>query len=118
MIDPWWPLAALALVQVGDAVMCRKPVPFIRQCLVDVGFPQRYWWVLPPLKVAAAAGLVVGIWFRPLAILTSAALVLYFLIALTAHLRAADYGRNLFLNCTGMLLACSATLAFAVVAGA
>lgn len=116
MIDPWWPLAALALVQLGDAVLCIKPVPFIRQCLVDVRFPRRYWRVLPPLKIAAAAGLVIGIWFRPLAILTAAALVLYFLVALTSHVRARDFGRNLFLNCTGMLLACSATLAFTIAA--
>jgi uncharacterized membrane protein YphA (DoxX/SURF4 family) len=114
VIDPWWPLAALALVQLGDAAMCRKPVPFIRRCLVDVGFPRRYWWVLSPLKVAAGAGLVAGIWFRPLAVLTSAALVVYFLAALASHLRAADFGRNLYLNCTGMLLLSGATLAFAV----
>jgi hypothetical protein len=114
MIDPWWPLAALALVQLGDALLCIKPVGFIRQCLLDVGYPQRYWWVLPPLKVAAAAGLVLGIWLRPLAILTGAALVLYFLIALTSHVRAGDFGRNLFVNCTGMLLACTTTLVFAV----
>ena len=116
MIDPWWPLAALAVVQLGDAALCVKPVAFIRRCLVDVRFPQRYWWLLPPLKAAAAAGLVIGIWFRPLAILTSAALVAYFLVALTAHLRARDLGRNLFLNCSGMLLASGATLAFVIAA--
>jgi predicted permease len=114
MIDPWWPLAALAFVQLGDAVLCIRPVGFIRQCLLDVGYPQRYWWVLPPLKVAAAAGLVLGIWLRPLAILTGASLVLYFLVAMAAHVRAGDFGRNLFVNCTGMLLACAATLVFTI----
>jgi hypothetical protein len=72
--------------------------------------------VLPVLKLAAASGLLIGIWFRPLAIVTSAALVLYFLLAFGAHLRARDLGRNLFLNCTGMLLACAATLTFTIVA--
>jgi hypothetical protein len=116
VIVPWWPLAVLAFVQAGDAVLCIKPAAFIRQCLVDVGFPEQYWWVLPPLKLAAAAGLIIGIWFPPLAILTSAALVAYFVIAFAAHVRARDFGRNLFLNCTGMLLLCSATLAFTIAA--
>ena len=116
MIDPWWPLAALAFVQLGDGLMCIKPVAFIRRCLVDVGYPQQYWWLLPPLKFAAAAGLVAGIWFRPLAILTGAALVCYFLVAFASHVRARDFGRNLFLNCTGMLVACAAVLAVAVTA--
>lgn len=116
MIDPWWPPAVLAAVQLGDAVMCVKPVPFIRRCLLDVGFPQRYWRVLPLLKAAAAAGLVIGIWVRPLAVLTSAALVAFFLVALTAHVRVRDFGRNLFLNCSGMLLASGATLAFVIAA--
>jgi hypothetical protein len=117
MIDPWWPLAALAFAQFGDAILCIKPIAPIRQCLLDVGFPQRYWWVLPPVKFAAAAGLVAGIWLPPLAILTSAALVLYFLIALASHVQARDFGRNLFVNCTGMLVACTATLVFTTTSG-
>ncbi|TCP53526.1 DoxX-like protein [Tamaricihabitans halophyticus] len=117
MIDPWWPLAALAFVQLGDGVLCIQPVSFIRKCLVDVRFPQRFWWLLPVLKFAAAAGLVVGIWFTPLAILTSAALTCYFVIALAAHVHARDFGRNLFVNCTGMLLASAATLTFVLIAG-
>lgn len=117
MITPWWPLAALAVIQAGDAVMCVKPPAFIRRCLLDVNFPERYWWVLPPLKAAAATGLVIGIWVWPLALLTCAALVCYFVLAIVAHIRAADFGRNLFVNATGMLAACSATLAFLIVAG-
>jgi hypothetical protein len=115
MIEPWWPLAVLAFIQLGDALMCIKPVAFIRQCLVDVGYPRRYWWVLPPLKIAAAAGLAIGIWYRPLAILTTGALVCYFVIALVSHLRARDLGRNLFLNCTGMLALCTATFVYVIV---
>lgn len=114
MIDPWWPLAALAFVQFGDGLMCITPVAFVRQCLLDVGFPQRYWWVLPPVKFAAAAGLVAGIWIGPLAVLTSAALVCYFVIAFASHARARDFGRTLFLNCTSMLVASAAVLGFTV----
>lgn len=106
MIDPWWPLVALAVVQAGDAVLCLRRVPFVAQCLEDVKFPRRYWWTLPLIKGAAAAGLIVGIWVEWLAILTSGALVLYFLVAITMHARANDFGRNLFLNCAAMTLLC------------
>lgn len=112
MIEPWWPLAGLALVQVIDAVLCWKPVGFIRDCLLDVGFPQQFWPILPPLKLAAAAGLVIGIWIVPLALLTCVALVCYFLVAIAMHIKASDFGRNLFLNATSMLALCGATLVF------
>jgi DoxX-like family len=114
MVQPWWPLAVLAVIQLGDAAMCVKPVAFIRQCLTDVRFPERFWKLLPPLKVAAAAGLVAGIWVPPLAVLTCSALVCYFVVAVAAHLRARDFGRNLFLNATTMLIICVATLVFTV----
>ncbi|TWD82516.1 DoxX-like protein [Kribbella amoyensis] len=112
MLDPWWPLAALAVVQFTDALLCLKPVRFVQQCLLDVGFPRRLWWVLTPLKLAAAAGLVLGIWVTPLAVLTTAALVAYFVVAIVMHLRAHDYSRNLFANATGMLALCVATFVF------
>jgi hypothetical protein len=41
----------------------------VRDCLVDVGFPARWWPALTPLRLAAATGLVAGIWWRPLALL-------------------------------------------------
>ncbi|MEU3273980.1 DoxX family protein [Saccharomonospora sp. NPDC006951] len=117
MIDPWWPVAILAFIQAGDAVLCWKPVAFVRDCLRDVGFPPRFWRVLPPLKLAATAGLVVGIWWPPLAVLTCAALVAYFLVAITMHVKARDFRRNLYLNATGMLLLCTATLVFTIQVG-
>lgn len=114
MMIPWWPLAVLAVIQAGDAVLCLRPVRFIEQCLKDVRFPRRYWRVLTPLKLAAAAGLVLGVWVPPLAVLTAAALVAYFLVAIGMHVRARDLGRNLFLNATGMLAVCAAVLGYTV----
>ncbi|MGH3980457.1 MAG: DoxX family protein [Pseudonocardiaceae bacterium] len=114
MVDPWWPLAALAAIQVVDAALCWKPVGFIRDCLLDVGFPRRFWAILPPLKVAAASGLAVGIWVRQLALLTCVALVCYFLVAIAMHVKASDLGRNLFVNATGMLALCTAALVLVV----
>jgi hypothetical protein len=43
---------------------------------------------------------------------TCAALVAYFVCAVAAHVRARDYGRNLFLNATGMLVVCIAVGVF------
>jgi hypothetical protein len=115
-MEPWWPLAALAMIQLGDAVISYEPVRFVRQCLLDVGFPARFWKTLPVVKVAAAAGLIGGIWISPLAVVTCAALVCYFLVAITMHVRARDFGRNLFVNATGMLVLCVATLVVVVAA--
>lgn len=114
MIDPWWPLAALAAIQVGDAALCAKPVGFIRDCLLDVRFPRRFWPLLPPIKLAAALGLVIGIWVPQLALLTCVALVCYFLLAIAMHLRARDFGRNLFVNAAGMLALCVGALVVVV----
>jgi hypothetical protein len=114
MVQPCWPLAVLAVIQLSDAAMCVKPVAFIRQCLVEVRFPERLWKLLPPLKIATATGLVAGIWVPPLALLTCAALICYFVVAIAAHIRARDLGRNLFLNATATLAICTATLVFVV----
>lgn len=113
--DPVWPVVLLAVVCFGDALLCLKPVAFIAKCFDDVGFPREWWWVMPPIKFAAAAGLVAGIWIPYLGALTCAALVAYFVVAIGMHVRARDFGRNLFVNATGMLLLCVATGLFCFV---
>lgn len=113
--DPVWLVVVLALVQAVDGVMCLKPVPFIAKCFEDVNFPRRLWWLTPPIKFAAAAGLIAGIWIPYLGSVTSVALVAYFLVAITMHIRARDFGRNLFVNATGMLVLCVAVALFGFV---
>lgn len=107
--EPVWPVVLLAVIQLVDGALCIKPVSFIAQCFEDVGFPRTYWWITPPIKFAAAAGLLAGIWIPYLGAVTCAALVLYFVVAISRHVVARDFGRNLFLNATGMLLICVAT---------
>lgn len=102
--DPVWPVVVLALVCLVDAALCLRPVPFIARCLTDVRLPRAAWRLLPPIKVAAALGLVAGIWLPVLGLVTGACLVLYFAVAISMHVAARDLGRNLFVNALGMLL--------------
>jgi hypothetical protein len=106
--DPVWPVVLLAVIQFGDGLMCLRPVRFIAQCFEGVGWPREFWWTMPVLKFAAAAGLIAGIWVPYLGLLASLGLVAYFITAIAMHVRAKDFGRNLFLNATGMLLVCAA----------
>jgi len=108
--EPIWPVVVLAVIQLADGLMCLRPVEFVARCLTNVCFPRRYWVVLSPLKFAAALGLVAGIWIPWLGLVTTIALVLYFLIAIGMHVAARDLGRDLFVNATGMLVICLATL--------
>lgn len=112
---PVWPVLVLAFIQLVDGVLCLKPVPFIAECFENVGWPRRFWRLTPVLKFAAAAGLVAGIWIPWLGTVTSIALVGYFVAAIGMHLRARDFGRNLFVNATGMLLICVAVAVFCFV---
>ena len=41
-------------------LLCIRPARFVADCLRDVRFPRRYWRLLPPVKLAAAAGLILG----------------------------------------------------------
>lgn len=109
---PAWPVLVLAAISAVDGALCLGPVAFIAECFSDVGFPRRYWPLMPIIKFAAAGGLVAGVWIPVLGSLTTASLVLYFLVAIAMHVRMRDFGRNLFLNATGMLGICTATLAF------
>ncbi|MBD7957744.1 DoxX family protein [Microbacterium sp. Sa4CUA7] len=87
-----------------------RPARFIAECFDDVGFPKRYWWIMSPIKFAAALGLILGIWIPALGLVTVSCLILYFLVAIALHIRARDLGRNLFVNAAGMLALCLATL--------
>lgn len=108
--DPVWPVVVLALIQAVDGVLSYRPVVFVAKCFEDVRFPREWWWIATPIKAAAAAGLLAGIWVPYLGLITTVALVLYFVVAIGMHLRARDFGRNLFVNASGMLLLCIGTL--------
>ena len=93
--EPVWPAPVVAAVQLADAVFCAIPTGFVTRCLDDVGLPLRYRPFLPVLKFGAAAGLLAGLWIEYLGAVTAAGLILYFILAVAAHIRARDIGRNM-----------------------
>ena len=110
--DPWWPVLLLAVVQLVDAALCLRPAGFIARCFTDVGLPRALWPVMPWIKVTATLGLILGLWVPYVAPLAVAGLVVYFVLAVAAHVRARDIGRNLFLNAGFSLVGCVAVLVF------
>lgn len=79
---------AVALLGSGVMKLVRNPKIVASMEAVHVTPPQMT--VLGVLEVAAAVGLVVGLWWAPLAIAAAVGAVLYFAGALIAHLRAHD----------------------------
>ncbi|MCV7384828.1 DoxX family protein [Mycolicibacter longobardus] len=80
----------LAAFQVADAVACAIPVPYIAKALDTVQCPQQVRPILPIVKVASAVGLLSVHRFPVLARVTTAALTLYFILAVGAHVRVRD----------------------------
>ncbi len=55
-----------------------------------VGVPEERLNLLAMLLLTGAAGLIVGLWWRPAGISAAAALAAYFVLAIAAHVRARD----------------------------
>ncbi len=61
------------------------------------------------IKNLATVGLTVGIWEPGIAFAANVGIVVYFIAAAAAHIRARFTGQSFWVNCLGML-----TLSFAV----
>ncbi|MDT5103522.1 MAG: hypothetical protein QOI25_1035 [Mycobacterium sp.] len=86
--------AVLAAGQAGDAVICAIPIRTVTECLDDVGFPTQNRWIFAVIKGASAVGLLSVRRYPALARLTTFMLAVYFVLAVGAHVRARDFGRN------------------------
>ncbi|MGI9084623.1 MAG: DoxX family protein [Aeromicrobium sp.] len=102
--DPVWPLLVLAGDPAGRCRGLRAAPPIVRDCLVDVNVPRRFWWMLTPIRLIAATGLAAGVWVPEIGLAACLGLVAYFVLAIGAHVRARDFGRSLFVNAIGMLI--------------
>ena len=115
LIPSFWLLPAfLAAVLLADVVLSIRPVRFIRDCLESVHFPEDWWWILLVVKVLAAAGLIAGIWIPGVAFAANLGVVVYFLCATVAHIRAKATGLAFWLNCLGMLMLSSVILVLTI----
>ncbi len=99
------PAQLLATVLVGDAVFDSAAKRWVEDDLARLRVPQSAIGVIVTAKVAAAVGLLAGVRRRPLGLLTSACLVLYFVLAVGAHVRAHDEAWR-YLPAIGMLAWC------------
>ena len=77
---------ALAFSAVGKLTKMEQPM----QAMHAVKFPDDKVWMLAAVEIAGAVGLVIGIFWTPLAILAAIGVVLYFIGAVIAHLRVKD----------------------------
>jgi len=99
---------ALGWFMAFDAVIYAIPLPFVTEGLDKVNFPPRYRWIFPPIKAAAAVGLLAARRFPALGRLTTAMLTLYFALAVSSHVRARDFGSSI--GAAGTFLATFGTM--------
>jgi uncharacterized membrane protein YphA (DoxX/SURF4 family) len=82
-------ILALALT-LSAAMKLRRHPQIVESIHGVVGVPLDRFWVLAALELAAAAGLIIGLWVAPLGIAAATGSVAYFVGAIIAHLRVRD----------------------------
>jgi hypothetical protein len=95
-----------ALLVVSAFIKITRREPFV-QGYLRVGVPVDRLNQLAAILLAGAAGLVAGLWWAPLGIAAAIGVICYFLLAVAAHLRAAD-ARNLLNPLIYLVLAAAA----------
>ncbi|MCV7370795.1 hypothetical protein CRI77_19640 [Mycolicibacterium duvalii] len=100
--------AGLGWFMAFDAAIYAVPLPFVTEGLDKVEFPARYRWIFPPIKAAAAVGLLSARRFPALGRLTTAMLTLYFALAVGSHIRARDISSSM--GAAGTFLGIFATM--------
>ncbi len=84
----------LIVIQIADGIACIQPIAPIRKSLDRINCPATVRRLLPFLKLDSAAGLIMGLWVPVIGLLTIAALVVYFIVAIEFHRRAGDTATN------------------------
>jgi len=80
----------LAALLLATAIRKLTHAPAVVETYRRVGVPERRLNLLALILAAGAAGLVVGLWWRPLGVAATFGLVAYFVLALAAHIRHRD----------------------------
>jgi uncharacterized membrane protein YphA (DoxX/SURF4 family) len=77
----------LGLAALGSAAGKLRRVPSVIESMHSLGIKDSQIPLLAVLELLGAAGLLVGIWFKPLGVLSAICLALYFIIAAISHAR-------------------------------
>ena len=89
----------LSFAAIGSAISKLKKVPDVMAAMDKVGVKPNQVPVLAFLEIAGGLGVILGIWSAPLGLVSSVALVLYFVGALYSHFsrkhKVADFGAAL-----------------------
>jgi uncharacterized membrane protein YphA (DoxX/SURF4 family) len=86
--------------------------PKMRQSAAHFGIPWPRYRLIGVIELAAAAGVLIGLWWHPLGVAAAAGMALLLLGALITHLRAADSGKEM----APALLALAITIAYLAIA--
>ena len=103
-------LLAVACLLPGSAKLLAHPR--MQKAAAHVGIPWRGYRLIGVAEVAAAAGVLIGLWWHPLGIAAAAGMVLLLAGALLTHRRAGDAAKE----AAPALLALVITIAYLVVA--
>jgi len=90
-----WYLAVTLLVAIGVAfsavLKIRRDLHTVRTIHGAVGVPLNYFWFLAACQLAGAVGLILGVRWPLVGIVAGVGLIVYFVTAILAHLRAHDF---------------------------
>jgi uncharacterized membrane protein YphA (DoxX/SURF4 family) len=86
--------------------------PKMRQSAAHFGIPWPRYRLIGVAELAAAAGILIGLWWHPLGVAAAADMALLLLGALITHRRAADRGKEMAPALIGFAL----TLAYLAIA--
>jgi hypothetical protein len=86
--------------------------PKMRHAAAHFGIPWPRYQLIGAAELAAAAGILIGLWWHPLGVAAAAGMAVLLLGALITHRRAADGGKEM----APALLALAITVAYLVMA--
>ena len=101
-------LAAACLLPAAGKLLGR---PEMRQSAAHFGIPWNRYQLIGAAELAAAAGVLAGLWWHPLGVAAAAGMALLLLGAVITHRRAADSAKE----ATPALAALAITLAYLAV---
>jgi uncharacterized membrane protein YphA (DoxX/SURF4 family) len=86
--------------------------PKMRQSAAHFGIPWPRYRLIGVAELAAAAGILIGLWWHPLGVAAAAGMAVLLIGALITHRRAADSGKEM----APALLGLAITIAYLVIA--